>query len=310
MASVVVLFLVIFACIVAPWYAGHMSQSDRFQSNVDGQITIGSITLDIMHADTAGFGLGETPIGPTWHGEYFLGADAQRRDVMARILYGGRNSLLGSFFDGDLFRTRRDRWHLRRFPWRLGRYGARATTGRAMGVSDQHSFQRSAAAHLHHRCRVCALCCAADLRGQVLSLNRSDFVLAARCLGIPAGRVLLAGHPAQCDNDADRFRALMMALNMLTESALSFLSIGVQPPSASWGTIIQDGEGLLYTQPVVAIAPGLAIIVTVLAVWLRDLIGVCIDTHSLAEHGWIWGSVALVQKGALRLEVLPQDHFG
>jgi peptide/nickel transport system permease protein len=57
----------------------------------------------------------------------------------------------------------------------------------------------------------------------------------------------------------------MMALNMLTESALSFLSIGVQPPAASWGTIIQDGEDLLYTQPMVAIAPGLAIIITVLA---------------------------------------------
>ena len=42
----------------------------------------------------------------------------------------------------------------------------------------------------------------------------------------------------------------MMALNMLTESALSFLSIGVQPPDASWGTIIQDGQGLLYTRPV------------------------------------------------------------
>ena len=61
------------------------------------------------------------------------------------------------------------------------------------------------------------------------------------------------------------FLPLMMALNMLTESALSFLSIGVQPPDASWGTIIQDGQGLLYTRPVVAIAPGIAIALTVLA---------------------------------------------
>jgi len=51
---------------------------------------------------------------------------------------------------------------------------------------------------------------------------------------------------------------------MLTESALSFLSIGVQPPDASWGTIIQDGQGLLYTRPWVALAPGLAIALTVL----------------------------------------------
>ena len=52
------------------------------------------------------------------------------------------------------------------------------------------------------------------------------------------------------------FFPLMIAINMLTESALSFLSIGVQPPDASWGTIINDGQGLLYTRPWVAIAPG------------------------------------------------------
>jgi peptide/nickel transport system permease protein len=61
------------------------------------------------------------------------------------------------------------------------------------------------------------------------------------------------------------FMPLMMALNMLTESALSFLSIGVQPPDASWGTIIQDGQTLLYTRPMVAMAPGIAIVLTVLA---------------------------------------------
>ena len=57
----------------------------------------------------------------------------------------------------------------------------------------------------------------------------------------------------------------MMALNMLTESALSFLSIGVQPPDASWGTIIQDGQTLLYTRPAVALAPGFMIVVSVLS---------------------------------------------
>ena len=61
------------------------------------------------------------------------------------------------------------------------------------------------------------------------------------------------------------FVPIMMALNMLTESALSFLSIGVQPPDASWGTIIQDGQDLLYTRPMVALAPGIAIVLTVLA---------------------------------------------
>ena len=51
----------------------------------------------------------------------------------------------------------------------------------------------------------------------------------------------------------------------MTESALSFLSIGVQPPDASWGTIIQDGQGLLYTRPAVALAPGFMIVISVLS---------------------------------------------
>jgi peptide/nickel transport system permease protein len=58
---------------------------------------------------------------------------------------------------------------------------------------------------------------------------------------------------------------LMIATTVLTEAALSFLSIGVQPPNASWGTIIGDGQDLLYTRPWVAIAPGIMIVLTVLS---------------------------------------------
>ena len=58
---------------------------------------------------------------------------------------------------------------------------------------------------------------------------------------------------------------VLFATTVLTESALSFLSIGVQPPKASWGTIIDDGQALLYTRPWVAIAPGIMIVITVLS---------------------------------------------
>jgi peptide/nickel transport system permease protein len=78
----------------------------------------------------------------------------------------------------------------------------------------------------------------------------------------------------------------MVALNILTESALSFLSIGVQPPNASWGTIIQDGEGLLYTRPMVAFAPGLAIALTVLALnLLGDGMRDALDPRSTLRIG-------------------------
>ena len=58
---------------------------------------------------------------------------------------------------------------------------------------------------------------------------------------------------------------LMIATTILTESALSYLSVGVQPPNVSWGTIISDGQDLLYTRPWVSLAPGIMIVLTVLA---------------------------------------------
>ena len=105
---------------------------------------------------------------------------------------------------------------------------------------------------------------ARPIRGQVLSLRESEFVLAAIGLGVPSHRILLRDILPNVSTTLIVFVPLMMALNMLTESALSFLSIGVQPPDASWGTIIQDGQGLLYSRPWVALAPGIAI---VLCVW-------------------------------------------
>jgi peptide/nickel transport system permease protein len=58
---------------------------------------------------------------------------------------------------------------------------------------------------------------------------------------------------------------LIIATTILTEASLSYLGVGVQAPAASWGTVISDGQGLLYTRPWVALAPGIAIAVTVLA---------------------------------------------
>jgi peptide/nickel transport system permease protein len=105
---------------------------------------------------------------------------------------------------------------------------------------------------------------ARPIRGQVLSLKESEFVLAAVGLGVPAYRILLRDILPNVMTTLIVFVPLLMAINMVTESALSFLSIGVQQPDASWGTIIQDGQGLLYTRPMVAMAPGIAIALTVL----------------------------------------------
>jgi peptide/nickel transport system permease protein len=106
---------------------------------------------------------------------------------------------------------------------------------------------------------------ARPVRAQVKGLRQSEFVLAAIGLGVPSGRILWRDVLPNVLPTLIVMTPLTVALNMLTESALSFLSIGVQAPNASWGTIIQDGEGLLYTRPMVALAPGIAVAITVLA---------------------------------------------
>ncbi len=127
---------------------------------------------------------------------------------------------------------------------------------------------------------------ARPIRGQVLSLRNSEFVLAAINLGVPGSRILWRDILPNVTTTLIVFVPLMMALNMLTESALSFLSIGVQPPDASWGTIIQDGQALLYTRPLVALAPGIAIAVSILALnFFGDGLRDALDPRSKIELG-------------------------
>ena len=106
---------------------------------------------------------------------------------------------------------------------------------------------------------------ARPIRARVLALRHSEFVLAAVGLGLPTHRILVRDILPNVMPTLIVFVPILLALSIITESALSFLSIGVQPPDASWGTIIQDGQTLLYSRPIVALAPGIAIVLTVLA---------------------------------------------
>jgi peptide/nickel transport system permease protein len=106
---------------------------------------------------------------------------------------------------------------------------------------------------------------ARPLRGQVLSIREREFVRAAISSGAKHSTIMFREILPNLLPNVLVFIPIMIALSMLTESALSFLSIGVQPPAASWGTIINDGLALLYTRPIVAIAPGLMIVITAAA---------------------------------------------
>ena len=94
MVCLAVFILIVIVSLLAPVYAS-WANTDPFRSTLDATVMIDGQEIPVMEQSTEGLGLGYTPIGPTWElGNYFLGADNQGRDVMARLLYGGRNSLL------------------------------------------------------------------------------------------------------------------------------------------------------------------------------------------------------------------------
>ena len=103
------------------------------------------------------------------------------------------------------------------------------------------------------------------LRGQVLSLREKEFVEASISQGASPFRVMFIELLPNIASSVLVFFTLIIANNIVLEAALSFLGAGVQPPTASWGTMIADGQNLIVTRPWLSLAPGLAIIITVVS---------------------------------------------
>src|SRR5580765_4952193 len=90
---------IVVLCLAAPLYAHDVAHTDPFRSNLNGTTIQNGKRVQVVAPSTTGLGIGSTPIGPTWDPHHYaLGADEQGRDVAARLLYGGRNSLLIGFF--------------------------------------------------------------------------------------------------------------------------------------------------------------------------------------------------------------------
>jgi peptide/nickel transport system permease protein len=286
MTALLVFILIVVGCCFAPYYASNIAHTAPFSSNLDGTITVDGEEQAVIQESTEGLGLGTTPIGPTWDlHSYFLGADDQGRDVMARMLYGGLNSLwiasastvlclilagalgviagfFGGVVDAVLARILDVIWAFPIFLLAISLSIVLINSTIEIGPIVIRSGSLWLPIFIIGIVYVPYI--ARPIRGQVLSLKNSEFVLAAVGLGVPSYRILWKDILPNVATTLIVFVPLMMALNMVTESALSFLSIGVQPPDASWGTIIQDGQNLLYSRPMVALAPGIAIAIVVM----------------------------------------------
>jgi peptide/nickel transport system permease protein len=103
------------------------------------------------------------------------------------------------------------------------------------------------------------------VRAEVLGVRSQPYIAAARSLGVPGGRLLWRHVLPNALGPAIVATTLGVGNAILLESGLSFLGLGVQPPAPSWGNMIAGGRDLIVIAPWVAIAPGLLLVVTVLA---------------------------------------------
>jgi peptide/nickel transport system permease protein len=109
------------------------------------------------------------------------------------------------------------------------------------------------------------------VRGQVLQVREREFVEAARASGLPGYRTLLWHVLPNVLPTLSVQASLGMAGAILAEASLSFLGLGIQPPTPSWGAMINAGRGHLLDAPHLSLFPGVAILVTVMGlVFLGD----------------------------------------
>jgi len=289
MASLVLFLLIVAISFAAPIYAHGVAHVNPNASNLNGTTIVNGKRVPLMQRGGGVLKLGETPIGPTWDvRHYFLGADQQGRDVAARLLYGGRSSLeigigsavlccalatiialiagyFGGLIDNVLSRVMDLIWAFPVYLLAISISTVLLTAPNGLKVGPLHIVATSlwlptiiiGFIYLPYVYR--------PVRGHVLSVSEKEFVQAGIAQGASDLRLIFSDILPNVISQVIVLLPLMIATTILTESALSFLSIGVQPPNASWGTIINDGQDLLYTRPWVAIAPGIMIVLTVLA---------------------------------------------
>ncbi len=274
--------LLVVVCAAAPLWADQIAERGPADGNLSGTISVDGEDVNVV-------GLDGVPIGPQYwkaDGKYFLGADGNGRDIMVRLLYGGRNSLfigltaaiitvflsiilgvISGYFRGStdtVIRTLLD--ILWSFPVII--LGTALGVALALGglkIGPIEIAGDSLAIPILIIGLVYVPYMARPIRGQVLSLREKEFVEAARAQGASPLRIMFSEVVPNLASTILVFFTLLIANAVLLEAALSFLGAGVQPPNPSWGTMIEDGVDRVATAPHLAIVPGLMLVLTVLS---------------------------------------------
>lgn len=119
------------------------------------------------------------------------------------------------------------------------------------------------------------------VRSQTLSLREMEYVQAATSMGVSKFKIMFRHILPNCLPNLIVLFTLNIPSSILSESSLSFLGIGAQSPSTSWGLMVSEGKDYLFTNPVMAIAPGIAILILALAFnFLGDGVRDVMDPYS------------------------------
>lgn len=205
--------------------------------------------------------------------EHLLGTDVIGRDTLSRLIYGTRTSLIiggiaitiaaslgmalglvAAYFGGITYAViMRFIDALMSFPMLVLALVLASMLGSglknvvlALGVGMVAGYAR--------------LMC-----GQALSIKQNEYVTAARSIGASNLRIMLVHILTNCFPPLIVLITMMMGTCILAEAGLSFLGLGIAPPGAAWGAMVNEGYHYLLTNPVLSFAPGVAIMLTVFA---------------------------------------------
>jgi len=265
MAALAFLLVLHLVALLAPWAIPHLLHRSAFRQRMNDVVQVAGGPAEVVSEDGV-------PVGPSR--AFPLGADLVGRDIAARVIYGSRVSLLVASL-GTLLAL-------------LLGLSAGLVAGLYRGAIDT-VISRFIDAMMSIPVLLLAIALASVLRGgslwavililglvnwtylariiraEVLSLRERDFVEAARALGASDGAILTRHLLPNLVGPVLVFATLSMASNILLESALSFLGVGVQPPTPTWGNMIQEGMAFYGVAWWISLFPGLAILVTVVS---------------------------------------------
>ncbi|HEY3247939.1 MAG TPA: ABC transporter permease [bacterium] len=253
---------------------------DRYARNRLALAGLGVVLVIVIAALFAPWLAPDSPIKPDFDNllhppgaAHLMGTDDLGRDVLSRVIFGARTSLLAGIISvgiaiaiglplglvSGFYRGRLDDLLMRltdallSFPFLVLALAMAAVLGAgldkamiAIGIVFTPSFIRLA-------------------RAQVLSEREQNYVEAARAMGAGDGRIIWRHILPNIVSPILVQASLFTAAAITAEAALSFLGLGTQPPTPSWGSMLNIAQSYLSTAPWLAIWPGLAIFVTVLA---------------------------------------------